>query len=169
MDTGASLSVPSLPIWIIACVLNAAFQEVLVRGYAFDALVRGKGAVFATVVTTAVFALFHPGAFACGPVAALQIVAASVLLTLVRLFSGGLATPIAMHAAWNAIGGIGFGVVSLADDYPNVFATSLSGPELISGGTMGIEGSVVVLAVTCALCIAVFAIHCRLRSNSEGK
>ena len=120
-------------------------------------------------LATAVFALFHPGAFACGPVAALQIVAASVLLTLVRLFSGGLATPIAMHAAWNAIGGIGFGVVSLADDYPNVFATSLSGPELISGGTMGIEGSVVVLAVTCALCIAVFAIHCRLRSNSEGK
>lgn len=169
VDTGASLSVPSLPIWIIACVLNAAFQEVLVRGYAFDALVRGKGAVFATVVTTAVFALFHPGAFACGPVAVLQIVAASVLLTLVRLFSGGLATPIAMHAAWNAIGGIGFGVVSLADDYPNVFATSLSGPELISGGTMGIEGSVVVLAVTCALCIAVFAIHCRLRSNSESK
>lgn len=167
VELGGSSNVAALPVWVAACAANAAFQEVLMRGYAFDALARGKGIVSATVVTTVVFVLFHPGAFACGPVAVLQIAAASVLLTLVRIASGGLAAPIGMHAAWNAIGGIGFGVVSLADDYPSIFDVSLGGPALLSGGAMGVEGSVVALAVTCALCAAAFAIRRRLRSNCE--
>lgn len=167
VDLGSPSNVPALPAWIAACAANAAFQEVLVRGYAFDALARGKGIVFAAVVTTVVFTVFHPGAFACGPVAVLQIAAASVLLTLVRIASGGLAAPIGMHAAWNAVGGIGFGVVSLADDYPSVFDVSLGGPALLSGGAMGVEGGVVALAVTCVLCAAAFAIRPRLRSNCQ--
>ena len=154
LSAGAPAVVPALPLWIAACFINAAFQEILVRGYAFGALARGGGVAAATAVTTLVFVLFHPGAFACGPVAVLQIAAASVLLTEVRLATRGLAAPIAMHAAWNALGGIGFGVVALADDYPRVFDTTIGGSACVSGGAMGLEGSVVTLVITCALCFA---------------
>lgn len=154
LSAGAPAAVPALPLWIAACFTNAAFQEILVRGYAFGALARGGGVAAATAVTTLAFVLFHPGAFACGPVSVLQIAAASVLLTEVRLVTHGLAAPIAMHAAWNALGGIGFGVVALADDYPRVFDTTIGGPACVSGGAMGLEGSVVTLLITCALCFA---------------
>lgn len=168
----ATLGVPAdvlaLPVWIVACAINATFQEILVRGYAFDAISRGGGVVAATVITTLVFIAFHPGAFVCGPIAVLQIAAASVLLTVVRIVTGSLAAPIAMHAAWNALGGIGFGAVMLANDYPSVFGATLGGPAWISGGAMGLEGSVVTLAVTVVLCFAV-ALFAHMRSNRRGQ
>ena len=54
MTVGASVSVPALPVWVAACAINAEFQEILVRGYAFDAISRGGGVVVATVATTLV-------------------------------------------------------------------------------------------------------------------
>lgn len=163
LTAGAPADIPTLLVWIVACVINAAFQEILVRGYAFDAISRGRGVTAATIVTSLVFIAFHSGAFACGPVAVLQIAAASVLLTAVRVATNGLAAPIAMHAAWNALGGVGFGVVALASDYPSVFDATLNGPAWISGGAMGLEGSVVTLVVTCILCVAavMFLHHAR--------
>lgn len=97
---------------------------------------------------------FHPGAFESGPVAVLQMAAASLLLTELRLLTGGLVAPTAAHFAWNAAGGIGLGVVALADDYPHVFSCSVGVGTSLSIGVMGVEGSPWTLVVTIAFCIA---------------
>lgn len=160
---GESSPVSQLPLWVIACALNAAFQEILVRGYAFSVLQAGKGTLFATVVTTALFTLMHPGAFMCGPAAVACIVALSVLLTVLRVNTGSLATSIGFHAAWNALGGIGLGVVSLADDYPCVLGGELAGPQWLAGGSMGLEGSVMTLGLTCVVIAALLVLKRRAR------
>ena len=152
---GEPAVVGALAVWVIACAVNAAFQEVLIHGYGFSVLVRGKGVLVAVIATTVVFTLLHPNAFMCGPIAVATIAAAGVLHGLVRLATGGLSASIALHAVWNALGGIGFGIVALADDYPHVFSGTLSGPAFLSGGTMGLEGSIVALAVTVAACVLV--------------
>lgn len=161
-------SVSLLLVWVSACFINAVFQEMLVRGQIFDWLAGGKGVIFATITTTIVFTLFHPGAFLMGPIAIIQIVAASIFLTLIRLITRGLSAPIAAHAIWNILGGIVFGVVSLADDYPKIIETDLIGPWFISGGSMGLEGSAITLFVTCGLCALMFALMYRMSSNKVG-
>lgn len=154
LSLGAAAPVPHLAIWLAACLANAAFQELLVRGYAFDALRASLGAIPAALVTTALFVAFHPGAFADGPAAVLQMAAASLLLTELRLLTGGLAASTAAHFAWNAAGGIGLGVVALADDYPHALSLSVGGGASLSAGAMGIEGSPWTLLVTAAICVA---------------
>lgn len=80
--------------------------------------------------------------------------AASLLLTELRLLTGGLAVSVAAHFAWNAAGGIGLGVVALADDYPHALSLSVGDGASLSAGAMGIEGSPWTLLVTAAICVA---------------
>lgn len=82
-------SVSFLLIWVSACFINAIFQETLVRGQIFDWLTEGKGVIFATLTTTIVFTLFHPGAFLMGPIAIIQIVAASIFFDLNTIDNSG--------------------------------------------------------------------------------
>lgn len=154
LSLGPAAPVAHLALWAAACLANAAFQELLVRGYAFGSLRESLGVAPATLTTTALFVAFHPGAFESGPVAVLQMAAASLLLTELRLLTGGLVAPTAAHFAWNAAGGIGLGVVALADDYPHVFSCSVGTGASLSTGAMGVEGSPWTLVVTVACCVA---------------
>ncbi len=153
LSVGMAASVPHIPVWLAACLANAAFQELLIRGYPFDVL-RGSLGIFpATYITTALFIAFHPGAFVDGPLAVLQMAVASFLLAELRLLAGGLVVPIAAHFAWNAAGGIGLGAVALADDYPHALSLSIGNGTSLSTGAMGIEGSPWTLLVTTAFCV----------------
>lgn len=143
--------VSELPLWLLACALNATFQELLIHGVGFRDLSQTRGGVAGAVValafTTVVFTLLHPGAFEDGPVAVANIALFGLLLGIVVLRERGIVTASLLHAVWNCVGGIGLGVVSLADDYPCVADGSLVGPRLLAGGSMGLEGSFVTTVV----------------------
>ncbi|MDF2872604.1 MAG: amino terminal protease family [Anaerocolumna sp.] len=66
-------------------------------------------------------------------------------MTAVLEHTESLLAPIIIHFIWNAVGAIILGGVSLADDYPSLINTTLSGNQLISGGIYKMEGSIVVL------------------------
>lgn len=168
LRVGDLTQVESLAVWVAACLINAAFQELLIHGYAFTVLFRAKGLAIAMAVTTAVFVVLHPGAFSCGPVAVAVVAGFGILLVLVRVETAGLAGATGLHAAWNALGGVGFGVVALADDYPHVFDVVLRGSGLITGGAMGLEGSVVTLALVVIVIGALLAKRMCSQSNREG-
>lgn len=159
--------IEALAMWVAACFVNAAFQELLIHGYAFTTLLRAKGLAFATVATTVLFVVLHPSAFACGPVAVAVIVGFGVLLALVRVGAGGLAGAMGLHGAWNALGGIGFGLVVLADDYPHVFNSAIQASDFVSGGAMGLEGSVVTLALVAIAIGTLLAKRRGVQSNCE--
>lgn len=152
----------SLPIWVLALTLNAAFQEYLVHGWGFDVLDRGCGPVAATIITTVVFTLLHPGAFEVGPLAVACIAAFGVLIALLRLVSGGLLAPTLIHAVWNVLGGIGLGLVTLADDYPHVLNGALSGSPLLASG-MGLESSLTTLVILLATSAVLLVLYLRRR------
>ncbi len=165
--SGVSMWDGSLPIWTLALALNAAFQEYLVHGWGFDVLVRGHGPVSAVAVTTVLFAFLHPGAFMAGPMAVACIAAFGALLAVLRLVTGGLLAPILAHAIWNILGGIGLGLVTLADDYPHVLNATLDGGPL-SAASMGLEGSLVTLLVVLAA-LAVLALIYRHQCRSIAR
>ena len=139
------------PVWVLAVFLNTIMQELLVRGYLYQMLKQKHNIIVATIVTTILFTALHGGAFEAGIIPVLNVLTMSLLMTVVLEYSGSIIAPIIMHFLWNGIGALVLGGVSLADDYPNLFVTTFTGSDILSGGICKIEGSIIVLIVNVIL------------------
>lgn len=140
-----------MPVWMLAVFLNAAMQELLVRGYLYQMLKQRHSLPAAVAATTALFTLMHGGAFEAGVIPVCNVITMSLLMTAVLERTDSLTVPIIMHFLWNGIGALVLGVVSLADDYPRLLTAVFSGGELLTGGICRLEGSIVVLPVNVLL------------------
>ena len=143
------------PVWMLAVFLNTIMQELLVRGYLYQMQKQKHNIIVAAIVTTILFTALHGGAFEAGIIPVLNIFTMSLLMIVVLEYSGSIIAPIIMHFLWNGIGALVLGGVSLADDYPNLFVTTFTGSDILSGGFCKIEGSIIVLIVNVVL-IAIF-------------
>ena len=139
------------PVWVLAVFLNTIMQELLVRGYLYQMLKQKHNIIVAAIVTTILFTALHGGAFEAGIIPVLNVLTMSLLMTVVLEYSGSIIAPIIMHFLWNGIGALVLGGVSLADDYPNLFVTTFTGSDILSGGICKIEGSIIVLIVNVIL------------------
>jgi membrane protease YdiL (CAAX protease family) len=139
--------VPYFNIWLISVFINVVMQEYLVRGYLFSLFNKEYNLIIAIAVTTVLFTLMHGGAFESGIIAVLNVVTMSVFVSLLLVFTRSLLAPIIAHFIWNSIGCLVLGVVSLADDYPNLISPIMTGNNIITGRNTKIEGSIIVLIV----------------------
>ncbi len=130
--------------------LGSAFgEEVAMRGILLRILVGKLGKLPALVITSIAFGLLHlgnPGASLLGAVGiALQ---AGILFGVAYLITRRLWFVIGIHAAWNftqtAIFGLG---VSGVQTEPGLFVAEIHGPDWLTGGGIGIEGSVIMIAL----------------------
>lgn len=136
-----------LGIWIVSAFVNTIMQEFLARGYIYRLLKKEYNIMIATIVSTLLFTLMHGGAFEAGPIAVINVITMSLLMTIILEYSNSLVIPIIMHFIWNSLGGIIFGTVSLADDYPHLYNIEISGNPIISGGSFKMEGSIFVFII----------------------
>ena len=136
-----------LSIWIVSAFINTIMQELLARGYIYRLLKREYNIMIATIVSTLLFTLMHGGAFEAGPIAVINVITMSLLMTIILEYSNSLVIPIIMHFIWNSLGGIIFGTVSLADDYPYMYNIKITGNPIISGGSFKMEGSIFVFII----------------------
>lgn len=144
---GASLAVLALP---------AAAEEAMLRGYPLQALAERFGNAWALVVTSVVFGVMHLGNPNVTWVAMANLVLAGLFLGVVYLKTASLWWATGAHLGWNWAHGF------LADlpvsglelvDAPGLAVTAL-GPEWLSGGPFGMEGSVVTLGVVTMVTVA---------------
>ncbi len=156
IDAGPQ-AVSMLWLWFLALFFNTLMQELLVRGYLYRLLQRRANTVLAALITTALFLFCHGGALEAGWLPCANIVLMSLFMTAVLEATGSLVAPVLMHFLWNSIGGIVLGGVSLAEDYPHLYAITMHGNPLLSGGVFKIEGSAVVLVLN-ALFFVGFAV-----------
>lgn len=129
----SSTHVSALPIWGLALFLNAAMEELLIRGYLFSMVRSAYSSVAAVIVTTALFLALHGGAFDAGVIAILNVITMSLFVSLLLLWTEGLWAVIVAHYVWNMIAGVIMNGISLPADYPNVLQVSLHGPPLAHG------------------------------------
>lgn len=125
-------------------VVAAAAEELLLRGYAFQALVEGAGVIVAVILTSGLFALIHLNNPEVGWVALLNIGLAGVLFAVAYLRTRSLWVPIGMHWAWNFVMVAFFDlpVSGIVLDMPG-YDTVVRGPDLLTGGAFGPEGGLV--------------------------
>lgn len=143
-------------LWIISAFINVMMQELLVRGYIYQLLKTEYKMPITIIITTALFAFMHGGAFEAGLLSILNVITMCLFTTALYEAEGTLLAPIMAHAIWNIIGGVILGCVNLADDYPSLYSMTSSGNVILSGGSSRIEGSIVVLVINIALMMFFF-------------
>ena len=167
LDPARALATLGHGAWLFAWA--AVIEELLFRGFVFQRLVDGLGALPAMLLMAALFALAHwdnPGMEdGTRVVAALDVALAGFMLGLAWLRTGSLALPLGIHFGWNWTQGslLGFDVSGLAQPgwlHPQL----LDKPQWLSGGAFGPEASVFSVAVD----VLVIALLWRWKGSSRA-
>jgi hypothetical protein len=156
-----------LSIWIVSAFINTVMQEFLARGYIYRLLKKEYNIMIATIISTLLFTLMHGGAFEAGPTAVINVITMSLLMTIILEYTNSLLMPIIMHFIWNVMGGIIFGTVSLAEDYPHLYNIKIIGNKLVSGGSFKMEGSIFVCIVNIIMIMIIYYLYKRKNKQTD--
>jgi uncharacterized protein len=141
---GAGEYLASLAVDLLVLAPPATAEEALFRGYPFQALLGGVGAVGAVAVSSLAFAVAHGANPNVGAFALVNIFLAGVLLAVAYLRTRSLWLPTGVHVGWN------WTMASLLDlpvsgldafDTP-LYTPVIGGPEWVTGGAFGPEGGI---------------------------
>lgn len=133
---------------VSVAILPGIMEELLFRGILFRWIEDFGGSWAALVVTSALFGLAHilnPNAtwFSSFAIA----MEAGVLLGGTYMLTRSLWFPMGLHAAWNFTQGEIFDVPVSGIDEHGLVQAKLSGPPLLSGGSFGLEASIIALVL----------------------
>lgn len=149
---------------LAGAMLAAVGEELAFRGGLFRILEESCGTSVALLVSAAIFGLLHavnPNATAIS-MAAIAI-EAGLLLGAAYVLTRNLWLPIGFHFGWNFAEGGLFGTsVSGTTAGQGVFAVTLTGPRLLTGGTFGPEASGITVAVGLAVALALIAVSVKI-------
>jgi CAAX protease family protein len=127
---------------LFVLVVGALGEELVFRGYPFQRLEEGMGAIGAIAVFSVLFGIVHlsnPGASKWGLINTVLI---GIVLSVAYLRTRALWLPWGIHFGWNATLGLLCGLpVSGLRIFNVVVRTSASGPTWMTGGSYGIEAS----------------------------
>ena len=143
--------------WVVYFVLVGLFEEFLLRGYTLYTVSRGIGFWPAALLLSCAFGAIHfrnPGESWIGLAAATGI---GIFFCLTLRRTGDLWFAVGFHAFWDWGQTYLYSVPDSGTMEPgHLMRPSFAGPDWLSGGSAGPEGSVLVFVVIAALCV-VFA------------
>jgi len=120
-------------------------EELLSRGYHLQTLASGMNLFWGVVISSAVFGVLHLGNPNATWVSAAGIFFAGLFLAYGYLTTRQLWLSIGLHIGWNFFEGVVFGFPVSGLDIYRLIRTTISGPELWTGGAFGPEAGLIVL------------------------
>lgn len=150
---------------LIASVGTAVVEEIIFRGIVFRQVESTLGSLAAIGVSATIFGAFHalsPHPTLLGLVAIM--LEAGILLACAYMLTRRLWLAIGMHAAWNFTQGGVFGAAVSGTPSKGLFLGTLNGPEWLTGGVFGPEGSLASIMVCLVAAVALF-----LRARRLGR
>lgn len=146
----AGLETPGSLLYVtVLLVLAAFFEEVAVRGYAFQVVARARGPGVAIGSTALIFAALHGANPGVGWAAIVNTLLAGILLGIVYWRTLSLWWVTGIHVAWNWTMGVAVGLpVSGLDVGTPVVAGVANGPGFLTGGAYGPEAGLLLTVAT---------------------
>jgi hypothetical protein len=142
---------------LIVLICGALAEELMFRGYPFQRLEEGIGAIGAIAVFSLLFGAVHlvnPGASVWGLVNTILI---GIVLAIAYLRTRALWLPLGIHFAWNATLGLLFGLpVSGLRVFNVAVRATTRGPVWLTGGSYGVEASLTGVVVVLLGLLAVW-------------
>lgn len=147
-------------LYLAIFLVFAAFEELINRGYLFQAFCEGVGVWAAAIIVSVIFSLVHIINPAFSILAGAFLFIHGLLYTVVYLKTRSLWTPIGLHMAWNFAQGPVAGMkVSGTSVNSSFFLTQFTGPDLLTGGSFGIEGGLVAIFVSAIVLLVLLKTH----------
>jgi hypothetical protein len=145
----------SIFIYGLVFIGGASIEELANRGYIFQALCEGTRTWFALFATSLIFSIVHLFNQHMSAASILFLFVHGILYAVAYLKTRSLWTAIGVHWTWNWMQGPICGVpVSGSVISNSLFTAQPQGPDILSGGQFGVEGSI--LASLISLVIVVF-------------
>jgi hypothetical protein len=141
-------------------IVGAVVEELLLRGILFRIVEETLGTWLALAVSALVFSGLHAGS-ADAPIAMIVMVglAGGLLPAAAYVLTRRLWLPIGIHIGWDLVQNSIFGVAIAGHQVPGVLHAPLPGPLLLTGGSLGLEGSIGALVLSLALSTYLLARH----------
>lgn len=136
--------------WLLLFLLQPFAEELLFRGYLMSLLARYFNLWTALIVSSVIFALVHATNDGFSTMGFITITIAGLLFGLLFAKTGQLWLPTGLHAAWNFMQGVVFGFPTSGIRTYSITTTSTSGPDWLSGGAFGFEGSILAVLLVLA-------------------
>ncbi|CAD0003945.1 CPBP family intramembrane glutamic endopeptidase [Flavobacterium salmonis] len=136
----------------------AIIEEILVRGIIFRVLEEKLGSHISLTISSVLFGVFHLANPHGTLLSGICITTAGFLFGAAYIYSRSLWLPIALHFAWNFTQSGIFGAITSGNEKTNsLLESKIQGPEYITGGEFGPEGSIQAIAF-CVVATIVFLI-----------
>ncbi len=121
----------------------AIIEEILVRGIIFRIIEEKLGSHIALLISGLLFGILHLANAHSTILSSLCITMAGFLFGAVFIYSRNLWLPIALHFAWNFTQSGIFGAITSGNEKTSsLLEAKIQGPEFITGGEFGPEGSI---------------------------
>jgi hypothetical protein len=149
---------PGWTVVIVALAIDVAgavVEELLFRGILFRIVEEAVGTWLALAVSVLVFSGLHADA----PIGSMVAVglAGGLLPSAAYAWTRRLWLSIGIHIGWDLVQNSIFGVAIAGHQLPGVLHAPLDGPPLLTGGSMGPEGSIIALVAALAVSIYLLA------------
>lgn len=126
-------------------VLVALAEELLLRGYVLNNLMKSMNRLIALAVSAVMFSLIHVFNSNFSWIGFWSLLLAGILLGLPYIYTKSLWLPIALHFSWNFFQGTIFGFNVSGHVTYSLFTQSRTADTIWNGGKFGFEGSVLSL------------------------
>ena len=150
--------------WGVSFIFVALREEYLLRGYSLYTLAEGIGFWPAAIVLAAVFGLLHTlnrGESRIGVIAAAGF---AIFLALTLRYTGNLWLAVGAHAGWDWGESYFYGANDSGLQVPGrLLNPQTPGPAWLNGGTVGPEGSILVLVLLIVMSVLFAVLYKRSR------
>jgi membrane protease YdiL (CAAX protease family) len=151
---------------LVMAFTSAIIEEILLRGIIFRITEERLGTYFAMAISAALFGAMHLANPHSSVIAGIGLaIQAGLLLAAAYIYKRNLWFPIAIHFAWNFTQSAIFGANVSGNTVSKTLITSkITGPEWLTGGLFGPEGS-----IQATLFCSVATIVLLILSHKQGK
>lgn len=132
-------------IFVLAWLIQGFEEEFLLRSILMNQLAAGGKIEVAIIANSLIFSIFHLGNTGFSVLALVNVFLMGLVFSLIFYLKDSIYLVGAAHSFWNMTMANIYGITVSGNSSTgvNLFNTKLTGPTIISGGSFGIEGSIV--------------------------
>ena len=143
------------PFWL----LQGGTEEVATRGWLLTRIAARTNLPLAIAISSSLFGILHMGNAGVTFLSVLNIILDGVLAALLFIYTDSIWLVVAQHGTWNYVQGnlLGFQVSGTGADASIFRFTMGDGPDWLTGGAFGAEGSII---TTLVLLVSLVIVYC---------
>jgi membrane protease YdiL (CAAX protease family) len=157
-----NFNIPLLIGYVLLFSIGSLNEEIMIRGYILSNFFDSMNKYIALIISSLLFAVMHLANANVTVVSLVNIFLAGILLGIYYVHKQNLWLPISLHFSWNFFQGPIFGFEVSGVDIRGVIVQDIHGPDLLTGGSFGFEGSVI---ATLLMIITIVLLHYRFQEK----